>query len=189
VNEYIPNDHAESKGDPFAGLMQADRELGGFDARTLIDDILGKLHWMRDHVFMEVPAELMGLLHDVEEATEKAVDVCCDLPDPPEQIDLDVATASESHCEGCSCGMPAWAWMPKRDKTSWFSFGFDHRHEIDGRVFDRNVIAKITAPDPRLVMNAVFGQQWGFEYPSPPDHHLMRDLPVIDVSLEMSDGQ
>ncbi len=69
--------------------------------------------------------------------------------------------------------------------TSWFSFGYDHRHEIDGRVFDRNVIAKIMAPDPRLVMNAVFGQKWAFEYTSPPDHPLMRDLPVIEVSLEM----
>ncbi len=73
-------------------------------------------------------------------------------------------------------------------RTSWFSFGYNHRHEIDGRRFDRNVIAKITAPDPRAVMVAVFGQKWAFEYAEPPDHHLMRDLPVIEVSLEMTDA-
>ncbi len=74
------------------------------------------------------------------------------------------------------------------NQTSWFSFGYDHRHEIDGRVFDRNVIAKITAPDSRLVMNVVFGQKWAFEYADPPDHPLMRDLPIVEVSLEMRDA-
>ena len=72
-------------------------------------------------------------------------------------------------------------------QTSWFSFGFNHVHEIDGQLFDRNTIVKITAPDPRVVMVAVFGQRWGFEYTSPPDHPLMRDLPVIEVSLEVAD--
>lgn len=66
--------------------------------------------------------------------------------------------------------------------TRWFSFGYGHRHEVDGQVFDRNTIARVTAPDPRAVMVAVFGQRWSFEYDAPPEHPLMRDLPVIDVS-------
>lgn len=67
------------------------------------------------------------------------------------------------------------------DVTVYFSFGFSHRHEVDGQVFDRNTIARVTAPDPRAVMLEVFGQRWGFEYREPPTHPLMRDLPIIDV--------
>lgn len=73
------------------------------------------------------------------------------------------------------------------DKTSYFSFGHNHRHEISGRVFDHNTIARIKAPDPRAVMLAVFGRRWSFEYADKPDHPLMRDLPIIDVSIDMAE--
>lgn len=67
-------------------------------------------------------------------------------------------------------------------KTSWFSFGHNHVHEIDGQLFDHDTIVRISAPDPRAVMVAMFGQKWAFEYDHPPDHFLMRDLPIIDLS-------
>lgn len=49
--------------------------------------------------------------------------------------------------------------------TSYFTFGFDHRHELLGEVFDRTTIAKITAEDPRTVAFALFGRKWAFDYP------------------------
>lgn len=67
--------------------------------------------------------------------------------------------------------------------TQWFSFGFSHRHEVAGQVFDKDTIVRITAIDPRSVMNKVFGSAWSFPYDQRPDHHLMRDLPVFDVSV------
>lgn len=67
-------------------------------------------------------------------------------------------------------------------KTSWFSFGHNHVHEIDGQLFDHDTIVRISASDPRAVMVAMFGQKWAFEYDHPPDHPLMRDLPIIDMS-------
>lgn len=67
--------------------------------------------------------------------------------------------------------------------TQWFSFGFDHRHEVDGHTLDHNTVVRITAIDPRSVMNEVFGSVWSFPYDERPDHPLMRDLPVFDVSV------
>lgn len=49
-------------------------------------------------------------------------------------------------------------------KTSYFTFGYDHEHVIDGQVFNRDTIAKVTAPDPRAVMVETFGRKWSFEY-------------------------
>lgn len=67
--------------------------------------------------------------------------------------------------------------------TQWFSFGFSHRHEVAGQVFDKDTIVRITAIDPRSVMSQVFGFAWSFPYHQRPDHHLMCDLPVFDVSV------
>ncbi len=67
--------------------------------------------------------------------------------------------------------------------TQWFSFGFDHRHEVDGVWLDHNTVVRITAVDPRAVMFDVFGARWSFPYDERPDHPLMLDLPVYDVSV------
>lgn len=69
--------------------------------------------------------------------------------------------------------------------TAWFSFGYDHRHEIDGVALHRNTIARVTAPDPRALMLALFGTEWSSQYREPPTHELMRDLPVVDVWLRV----
>ncbi len=67
--------------------------------------------------------------------------------------------------------------------TQWFSFGFDHRHEVDDVIIDHNTVVRITAVDPREIMFDVFGARWSFPYDERPDHPLMRDLPVYDVSI------
>ncbi len=71
--------------------------------------------------------------------------------------------------------------------TRWFSFGPDHRHEVDGCIIDDSVIVRITAPDPRGVMLVVFGRKWCWEYDEPPEHPLMRDKSVLDVSIAVND--
>lgn len=50
-------------------------------------------------------------------------------------------------------------------KTSYFTFGFDHKHDVNGRRFDKDVIVKITDDDPRDVMFSYFGNEWAFDYP------------------------
>ena len=53
--------------------------------------------------------------------------------------------------------------------TKWFTFGQGHRHEIDGRVFDKDTVLEITAADPEQVMWDTFGGKWAFMYDKPPD--------------------
>ena len=48
--------------------------------------------------------------------------------------------------------------------TSYFTFGQSHVHSVDGFTYDRDVIVKITAENPRDVMVSVFGRKWAFEY-------------------------
>jgi hypothetical protein len=48
--------------------------------------------------------------------------------------------------------------------TRYFSFGQSHAHAINGFTYDKDVIVKITAPDPRAVMFRVFGHTWAMEY-------------------------
>lgn len=54
-------------------------------------------------------------------------------------------------------------------KTSYFTFGQSHFHNINGTVFDKDVVVKITAEFPREVMFKVFGPKWSMEYSKPPD--------------------
>lgn len=49
-----------------------------------------------------------------------------------------------------------------------FTFGQSHVHFVNGRTFDRNIVVKITADDPRQVMFDTFGRQWGHEYDKEP---------------------
>jgi len=49
-------------------------------------------------------------------------------------------------------------------KTYYFTFGQDHMHFIDGILYDKDCIVKITAQNPRDVMFHVFGVKWGSQY-------------------------
>lgn len=64
--------------------------------------------------------------------------------------------------------------------TRYFTFGFDHVHAVGGFTYDKDVLVKITAPDPRAVMLSQFGKGWGFEYREPPEEKYwprgMKDL-------------
>lgn len=54
--------------------------------------------------------------------------------------------------------------------TRYFTFGQNHIHTIDGVVFDRDVVVKITAADEaacREKMFATFGRQWCGCYQDP----------------------
>jgi hypothetical protein len=48
--------------------------------------------------------------------------------------------------------------------TAYFTFGFQHVHVVNGFTYDRNVLIKITAEDPRQVMFDTFGEQWAMQY-------------------------
>ena len=54
-------------------------------------------------------------------------------------------------------------------KTSYFTFGQKHVHRVNGIIWDKDCVAKITAEDPRKVMIETFGRQWSHEYDSLPD--------------------
>ena len=47
---------------------------------------------------------------------------------------------------------------------SWFTFGQSHRHEIQGKVFDKDTIVEIESVNPRETMYAYFGDKWATEY-------------------------
>lgn len=59
--------------------------------------------------------------------------------------------------------------MPTKDQTAWFTFGFDHAHAIAGFTFDKDIVVKITAADPRARMFELFGQKWSMQYGTEPD--------------------
>lgn len=54
----------------------------------------------------------------------------------------------------------------------WFTFGQDHRHEVEGKVFDKDCVATVRAADmgeARDTMFRHFGDKWAFSYQNPPD--------------------
>lgn len=65
--------------------------------------------------------------------------------------------------------------------TSYFSFGFGHAHSVGGFTYDKDVLVKITADDPRQVMFDHFGQKWAIQYDEPPDQRFyprgIKELP------------
>lgn len=69
--------------------------------------------------------------------------------------------------------------------TRWFSFGYEHYHEIaDTLVFDAQTIARITAHDPRAVMLYTFGTKWCTEYLDDPTKRArLAHMAVIDVPV------
>lgn len=96
---------------------QAERETAGFAARTTIDDTIGKLMFIRERLFMDVPPELPGHLDDAETAVEEALHLVEGLPEAPSSRQAGGLRASASSClgEGCSCGMPDWTWERPAD--------------------------------------------------------------------------
>jgi hypothetical protein len=58
--------------------------------------------------------------------------------------------------------------MPEHDSTTlrtrYYTFGFDHAHAVNGFTYDKDIVVKVTAPDPRAVMLQWFGQKWSTEY-------------------------
>jgi hypothetical protein len=54
-------------------------------------------------------------------------------------------------------------------RTAYFSFGFGHAHNVNGFTYDKDILVKITADDPRKVMFDTFGAKWAMEYDEPPD--------------------
>lgn len=53
--------------------------------------------------------------------------------------------------------------------TSYFTFGQGHVHSVNGCTFDKDIVVKITAEDPRQVMFDTFGRKWSHEYTELPD--------------------
>lgn len=56
---------------------------------------------------------------------------------------------------------------------SYFTFGQDHTHRVNGFTYDCDVVVKITGDDPaitRQIMFEHFGSKWAFQYDgAPPD--------------------
>ncbi len=53
-------------------------------------------------------------------------------------------------------------------KTSYFTFGQDHAHRLPNITLDKDIVLKITSPDPRQTMFDLFGRKWAFQYDAPP---------------------
>lgn len=53
-------------------------------------------------------------------------------------------------------------------KTSYFTFGFAHAHAVRGFTYDKDIVVKITADDPRKIMQDTFGNKWSMEYKDQP---------------------
>jgi len=67
-------------------------------------------------------------------------------------------------------------------KTSWFTFGQAHRHNINGQIFDKDTVVEITSFEPRNVMFETFGNKWSMEYSAPPD---MKHFPKGIIKLNL----
>lgn len=96
-------------------------EVPGFHARTVIDDTIGKLFALRQQLRVPLPEELAGLLDDIEELVERAVDVAYDedapeidngdeLPVTPAYLWRDqrcrLSPSASNVVTFCSCGSP-----------------------------------------------------------------------------------
>lgn len=66
--------------------------------------------------------------------------------------------------------------------TSWFTFGQGHVHTVDGFTYDKDIVVKITARQPRAVMVEWFGLKWAFEYSKQPDmRYFSRGVKEINL--------
>jgi len=58
------------------------------------------------------------------------------------------------------------------ERTSYFTFGFQHAHAHCGFTYDKDIVVEITAAEPRAVMVQAFGTAWCWEYHSLDEVHL-----------------
>jgi hypothetical protein len=66
--------------------------------------------------------------------------------------------------------------------SSYFTFGYDHAHSIDGRTYDRDVVVCVTSPDPRATMLDMFGRKWSTEHVAPgPVPRTFGPTTLVDV--------
>lgn len=74
----------------------------------------------------------------------------------------------------------------------YFTFGQSHVHTILDRVFDKDIVVSLSAPDERTAsfkMSNMFGRVWGMSYSAKPD---MRYYPKGIFNLdtwEMEKGE
>ncbi len=61
--------------------------------------------------------------------------------------------------------------------TQYFTFGQDHVHSVSGFTYDKDVIVKITADDPRQIMFDTFGPKWSMQYNENELDDLLRWFP------------
>lgn len=65
-------------------------------------------------------------------------------------------------------------------KKSYFTFGQSHVHEIDGFIFDKDIVVEIENDNPRAVMFNMFGRKWAMEYDEKPSmEYFPRGIKVI----------
>lgn len=50
------------------------------------------------------------------------------------------------------------------EQVAYFTFGFGHVHAVNGFTYDKDVVVKIKAPDPRQIMFNTFGRMWAMQY-------------------------
>lgn len=71
----------------------------------------------------------------------------------------------------------------KKLETSYFTFGPFHIHQVDGVIFNKDIIVKITAEDPRERMFQLFGGKWSLQYGELPERFMERfPRGIIDMS-------
>lgn len=56
--------------------------------------------------------------------------------------------------------------------TSFFTFGQNHVHSLNGITFDKDIVVEIEDNEPRALMFAFFGPKWAMEYDFKPDMDL-----------------
>lgn len=61
--------------------------------------------------------------------------------------------------------------------TQYFTFGQSHVHSVNNFTWDKDVICKITADDPREVMFAAFGEKWSMQYNESKLEELLKYFP------------
>lgn len=61
-------------------------------------------------------------------------------------------------------------------QTAFFTFGQCHFHRVNGRVFDKDTVVKITSDNHRLTMFETFGSKWSMQYDRQPDMRHYREV-------------
>jgi len=67
-------------------------------------------------------------------------------------------------------------------KSTYITFGQEHKHIIQGITFDRNCVALID--NGRETAFLLFGDKWAFEYKDKPDMNFF-PRGIIEIKLEI----